>query len=129
MQNYKVAINLKGEKPKTDEQLINYSIVKLKIEDDFISFKLNKFIVFLYDFNIISKDEYHEYVYGTTNESKIELTKFGLNIGLIDRLQKDGQLENLEFDQNNNLKSNKEFKEYLTTQNDFQRFEIERFLD
>lgn len=129
LQNYKVAINLKGEKPKTDEQLINYSIVKLKIEDDFISFKLNKFIVFLYDFKIISKDEYHKYVYGTTNESKIELTKFGLNIGLIDRLQKDGQLENLDFDQNNNLTSNKEFKEYLTTQNDFQRFEIERFLD
>ncbi|WP_050813323.1 hypothetical protein [Aquimarina agarivorans] len=125
LNNYKVAINLKD---KNDEELINYAIVKLKIEDDFISFKLNKFIVFLYDFNIISKDEYNEYVYGTTNEEKIELTKFGLTIGLIDRLTKDKQLENLKFDQNNNLTSNEDFQEYLNTLNDFQRFEIERFL-
>lgn len=125
LNNSKVAINLKV---KNDEELINYAIVKLKIEDDFISFKLNKFIVFLYDFNIISKDEYNEYVYGTTNEEKIELTKFGLTIGLIDRLTKDQQLENLKFDENNNLTSNENFQEYLTTLNDFQRFEIERFL-
>lgn len=129
LQNYKVAINLRGDKPKTDEELINYAIVKLKIEDDFISFKLNKFIVFLYDYNIISKDEYHEYVYGTTDETKIELTKFGLSIGLIDRLQKDDQLKNLSFDENNNLVSNEDFKNYLLDQNDFQRFEIERFLN
>ncbi len=125
LNNSKVAINLKV---KNDEELINYAIVKLKIEDDFISFKLNKFIVFLYDFNIISKDEYNEYVYGTTNEEKIELTKFGLTIGLIDRLTKDEQLVNLKFDQNNNLTSNEDFQEYLNTLNDFQRFEIERFL-
>lgn len=125
LNNSKVAINLKV---KNDEELINYAIVKLKIEDDFISFKLNKFIVFLYDFNIISKDEYNEYVYGTTNEEKIELTKFGLTIGLIDRLTKDQQLENLKFDENNNLTSNENFQIYLETLNDFQRFEIERFL-
>ena len=125
LNNSKVAINLKVKK---DEELVNYAIVKLKIEDDFISFKLNKFIVFLYDFGIITKDEYNEYVYGTTNEEKIELTKFGLTIGLIDRLQKDQQLINLSFDQNNNLTSNENFQEYLKTLNDFQRFEIERFL-
>ncbi|SCY36736.1 Helicase conserved C-terminal domain-containing protein [Nonlabens sp. Hel1_33_55] len=125
LNNSKVAINLKV---KNDEELVNYAIVKLKIEDDFISFKLNKLIVFLYDFNFISKDEYNEYVYGTTNEEKIELTKFGLTIGLIDRLTKDKQLTNLKFDENNNLTSNENFQEYLKTLNDFQRFEIERFL-
>jgi len=126
LRNSKVAIDLNI---KNDEELINYSIVKLKIEDDFISFKLNKFIVFLHDYNIISKDEYHEYVYGTTNEEKIELTKFGLTIGLIDKLTRDQQLGNLRFDQNNNLTSNENFQEYLKTLNDFQRFEIERFLN
>ena len=54
LKNFTVAINLKT---KSDGELINYSIVKLKIEDDFISFKLNKFIVFLYNYKIISQDE------------------------------------------------------------------------
>lgn len=126
LNNFKVAINLKE---KTDEALINYAIVKLKIEDDFISFKLNKFIVFLNDYNIITKDEYHNYIYGTTDEAKIELTKFGLTIGLIERLQNDKQIENLSLDENNNLTSNLEFGIYLNNLNDFQRFEIERFLN
>ena len=125
LNNYKVAVNLKL---KSDQSLINYSVVKLKIEDDFISFKLNKFIVFMYDYLIITKDEYHNYIYGTTDENKIELTKFGLTIGLIERLQNDNQLINLSFDENKNLTSNSEFKNYLETLNDFQRFEIERFL-
>ncbi len=42
---------------------------------------INKFIVFLYDFKIITKDEYNEFIYGTTDEDKIELTKYGLTIG------------------------------------------------
>ena len=82
----------------------------------------------MYDYLIITKDEYHNYIYGTTDENKIELTKFGLTIGLIERLQNDNQLINLSFDENKNLTSNSEFKNYLETLNDFQRFEIERFL-
>ncbi len=30
---------------KSDEKLVNLAIVKLKMEDDFVSFKLNKFII------------------------------------------------------------------------------------
>lgn len=123
--NSKVAINLKT---KTDKELINYAVIKLKIEDDFISFKLNKFIVFLYDYELISEDEYNEYVYGTSDKNKIDFSKFGINIGLIDKLEKDHQLKNLNFDKNYNLIANKKFKEYLNTLNDFQRFEIERFI-
>lgn len=51
-----VYVNLKG---KSDEKMINLSIVKLKIEEDFVSFKLNKLIVFLYDFKLISLKEYY----------------------------------------------------------------------
>lgn len=123
--NSNVAIDLRK---KTDEELINYAIVKLKMEDEFISFKLNKFIVFLYDFKLISQDEYHNYIYGTTDQKKISLTKFGLGINLIERLTKDNQINNLKFDQNNNLISNDLFREYLSNLNEFQKFEIERFI-
>lgn len=124
--NKNVAIDLTE---KNDKELINYAIVKLKIEDDFISFKLNKFIVFLYDYNLISEDVYNKYVYGTIDKEIISYSKFGLNISLISRLKKDNQMINLNFDSSNNLRANTNFRLYLTTLNDFNRFEIERFIN
>jgi len=126
LRNSDVAIDLLK---KNDQELANYAIVKLKIEEDFISFKLNKFIVFLHDYKFISDKEYNTYIYGTTDEKKISLTKFGLNIGLISKLQTDNQLVNLELDEYNNLIANERFRAYLKTLNDFQRFEVEKFIN
>jgi hypothetical protein len=113
---------------KTDEELINLAVVKLKMENDFISFKLNKFIEMMYDYEIIPKDDYDLYIYGTTDEKKISLTKYGLNISLISRLEKDGQLNNLYFDEFNNLKGNSFFESFINSIDDFYRFEINRYL-
>lgn len=122
----KVYIDLKTV--KDDRELINLAIVKLKMEDNFVSFTLNKFIVFLYDYKLISEDEYNLYVYGTTDKSKIKFTKFGINVSLISKLETDNQISNIDFDDNNNLIVNESFKSYLNTLNDFQKFEIERYL-
>ena len=99
------------------------------MEDDFVSFKLNKLIVMMYDYDLITKDDYNLYVYGTIDQNKIDLTKIGLSVSLISRLEADGQLQYLYFDQYNNLKSNPQFEAYKTSANDFYRFEIERFLN
>ncbi|PZX94564.1 DNA helicase [Flavobacterium aquariorum] len=112
-----------------ENELINLAIVKLKMEDNFISFTLNKFIVFLYDYDLISEDIYNLYVYGTTEKNKIKFTKFGMNVSLVSKLDLDNQLKNIELDKNNNIKVNLLFKEYLKSLNDFQRFEIERFIN
>ena len=114
---------------KNDEQLVNLAVVKLKMEDDFISFKLNKFIVMLYDFELITIDDYNLYIYGTTDEKKIGFAKFGLSISMISRLESDGQLANLRFDEFNNLQANSKFRKFLDTVDDFYRFEITRILD
>lgn len=121
----KVFVDLNEE---SDISKVNLSIVKLKIEDDFISFKLNKFIVLLFDFDLITKDEYHEIVYGTTDENIIALTKYGLNISLVNKLQKDNQIKNIDFDDFNNIIVNEEFRAYYNTLTDFQKFEIDRFV-
>nr|WP_295933618.1 DEAD/DEAH box helicase family protein [uncultured Dyadobacter sp.] len=113
---------------KNDTELINLAIVKLKMEDDFVSFKLNKFIVMMYDYELISRDDYNMYIYGTADQAKIDLTKIGLSISLISRLEADGQLQHLYFDSFNNLKAREEFDDYKASVNDFYRFEIERFL-
>jgi Superfamily II helicase len=123
--NNKIYIDLNT---KTDSQLINLAVVKLKMEEDFVSFKLNKLIVMLYDYELIDTEEYNLYIYGTSDEHKIALTKYGLNISLISRLSEDKQLINLEFDNFNNLTANEQFFEFLKKVDDFYRFEILRFL-
>lgn len=113
---------------ESDKSKVNLAIVKLKIEDDFISFKLNKFIVLLFDLELISKEEYHEIVYGTTDENIIALTKYGLNISLVNKLQNDNQIDNINFDEFNNIRVNNEFRNYYQNLSDFQKFEIDRFI-
>ncbi len=120
-----VYVNLKE---KNKKELINLAIVKLKIEDDFISFQLNKFITMLYDFNLISEDEYNTYIYGTTNKDKSSLRKIGLSGSLISRLEEDGQLDNIKIDKFNNIVKNEQFEEYKNSVDDFYRFELNKFL-
>ncbi len=113
---------------KSDSQLINLAVIKLKMEEDFVSFKLNKLIVMLYDYQLIDIEEYNLYIYGTSDTHKIALTKYGLNISLISRLSEDKQLSNLSFDDFNNLRANEQFWEFIKTVDDFYRFEILRFI-
>ena len=114
---------------KTEKELVNLAVVKLKMEDDFVGFKLNKFIVMLFDYDLISVAEYNRYIYGTTDERKIQLTKYGLSVSMIARLEADGQLDNLQFDDYNNLRATPAFEDYLLKVNDFYRFEIRRYVD
>jgi len=113
---------------KSEKELVNLAVVKLKMEDDFVGFKLNKFIVMLFDYDLISVAEYNRYIYGTTDERKIQLTKYGLSVSMIARLEAAGQLGNLQFDDFNNLRATPEFEDYLLTVNDFYRFEIGRYI-
>jgi superfamily II DNA or RNA helicase len=120
-----VYVNLKS---KDKNELINLAIVKLKIEDDFISFKLNKFITMLYDFELIPENEYNLYIYGTTNIEKSKLRKIGLSSSLISKLEADNQIDNILIDENNMVVTTGKFEEYRNSVNDFYRFEIDKFL-
>ncbi|HDR6269799.1 TPA: DEAD/DEAH box helicase [Bacillus cereus] len=113
---------------KSDAELINLAIIKLKIEDDFISYKLNTLIITLFELELISEEEYNNVVYGTNDQKKIDLIKTGLSFSLITKLQKDNQLENISFDANNNLVENVNFLEYKNNLNGFYRFEVDKYL-
>jgi len=120
-----VYVNLSA---KSDKELINLAIVKLKIEDDFVSFQLNKFITMMYDYDLINEDEYNLYIYGTTDVSKSKLRKIGLSGSLISRLEEDGQLDNISIDEFKNVNVSFEFEEYKDSVDDFYKFELNRFL-
>ena len=113
---------------KTDRQLVNIAIVKQKMEEDFVSFKLRMFFQLMLDYSILSDEEYYEILYGTTDRKKIYLVKTGLTINIINRLEKDNQLENITFDRYGNLSINEQFEVYLDSVDDFYRFELSRLL-
>ena len=113
---------------KSDDELINLSIIKLKLENDFVSYKINKFIIMLYDYDLISEDEFNTYIYGTIDKKKIELYKIGLSGNLINKLETDNQLKNISFDKYGNIITNEEFEEFKKSADDFYKFEIDRLL-
>lgn len=111
--------------------LINIAIVKLKIEEDFIGYKITQLISFLHDFGIIPNDYYLKITYGTTNSSIIDLVRFGLSVSTISELKKDSQISNIGLDNNGNLKAKDiiTFREYLSSKPELFKFEIEKYLN
>lgn len=128
-QNYEslqeVYVNLNG---KSKQQLANIALVKIKLEEDFVSFKLKKLITFLYDFELITKEAYFLAVYGTIDEDVINLTRIGLGPSVTKMLRDNNQIENISFDQNGNLISNETFKEFLEHQSELFKFEINKYI-
>ena len=116
-------------KQKNDTELVNLAIVKLKLENDFINYTMIKFFQLMLDYNIISNQYYNSLVYGTNNETKLNLLKQGLTINVINKLDSDNQIQNIIIDENNIASGNKQFEEYKETLDDFFRFEIDKYFN
>lgn len=113
---------------KDDKEMLNLAIVKLKIEDDFLSYKFNKFVELLHDYELISDEEYNFTTYGTEDAFEIRLVKQGLPIHLVSKLTHDQQLANLTFDENNIVHCNADFKKYYQTLDDFYQYQIDKYV-
>lgn len=120
-----VYVNLYG---KNRQQLANISLVKIKLEEDFVSFKLKKLITFLHDFELITKKAYFLAVYGTDDENVINLTRIGLGPSITRILNENNQIQNISFDLNGNLISNDAFKTFLANQSELFKFEINKYI-
>lgn len=113
---------------KNYSEIVNLSIVKIKLEEDFVSFKLNKFFQLMLDYELISRELYNDLVYGTNNPLILMLSKQGLSLNIINKLIKDEQLGNLSIDDFGNLSYNEQFATYKENSDDFFRFELDKFL-
>lgn len=113
---------------KSEQEMVNIAIVKQKMEEDFVSYILYMFFQLMFDYELLSLDEYQRIIYGTNDPKKMQLVKMGLTINIINRLDSDGQLKNISIDDNNNLFSSDEFKAYKDKVDDFYRFELNKFL-
>lgn len=123
--NTNVYVNLTN---KSTKEIVNLAIVKLKIEDDFVSFCLNKYITALYDFGLLNEEQYNISIYGSSDIRKSNLRKLGLSGGIISRLENDKQLENITVDRFNNITINDDFKRYKNSVDEFYQFELNKYL-
>lgn len=114
---------------KNEKELINLAIIKLKMEDTFINFTLARFVEMMYKYNLIEEEEYNLFTYGSEQLKHVKLMQYGLNFSLIKRLEKDNQLDNLEFDNYGNIIPNPKFKGFLNSlEDDFYKFQIEKYI-
>lgn len=113
---------------KSKQQMVNIAIVKQKMEEDFVNYKLHMFFQLMYDYELLTLEEYQLIIYGTTDAKKLQLVKMGLTINIINRLEDDGQFVNVSVDDNNNLSVNDAFERYKQGVDDFYRFELSKFL-
>ncbi len=113
---------------KDDKTLVNLSIVKIKMENDFLNYKLSKFLDFMLKIEIITEEEYNNFIYGTNDIKKLMLLKKGLSLNVINKLESDKQLQNIYSDNNNNLVGNDEYQKYVLTVDDFIRFQLKKYI-
>lgn len=111
---------------KEDKYLINLSVVKVCLEEDFVNYKLNNFFNLMLDLKLISIDEYNKTVLGTTNSNKIKLVNLGLSVNMVNRLEEDGQLKNISYDEFGNLIKNEHLNAYFDTLDEYTKFKFEK---
>ena len=113
---------------KSNSGLVNLSIAKLKVEGDFLHYKLAMVIQLLFDYKRISIEQYNFVLHGTSDPEKLKLMRLGMTSGMISKLEADEQLANVIVNANNQIEVNQEFLLYLEKLDDFSKFEIMKII-
>lgn len=121
----KVYVNLKD---KTNKELINLAIIKLEIEDNFVTYRLGKLVEMLFDFQAITQDEYNLFLYGSIQSKSIDLAKMGLSPYLIQRIEQGGLLSDISINKNGVLSSKSGFQKLMSELDDFEQFQLKKFI-
>lgn len=114
---------------KSHKELVNIALIKIKMEGDYVSYKLNEYVSLLRDIKLATEDEYNLFIYGTTKKRNTNFTKLGLSGALINKLEKDKQLDNIEISDLGHVKANEDFRKYLLMQDDLMQFEVRKYFD
>lgn len=113
---------------KSKKELINLLIIKHSIEQQFVTYTLNKFIQFLFERKMIDNKTYNFIMYGCIDDFEVKYIQIGIPLNIIYLLKKDDQLKNIIQDKYNNFVATEEFKEYYNTLDDFKKFVIEKYI-
>lgn len=114
---------------KSSKDLANISLIKIKIESDFVSYTLNEYVNVLNDVGLLSEDEYNLYIYGTVKKANANLVKIGFSGSLVNMLEKEGQAKNISVNEHGLVEVNEDFVSFIRSQDDLVQFEVSKFLD
>lgn len=106
---------------------VNLAVIKSKIEDDFISYKLTRLVKALLDFELITESVYNEFLYNTDDKTVIEMINAGFGYQLISFIL-ENNLENDIVLEETGFKVTDNFRGVLQEQDDFIKFEIGKFI-
>lgn len=104
--------------------LVNLSIVKLQIDEDFVDFQIGTLVEALFTLGAISQDEYNYYIYGTTDLVGINLMQAGMTLNVYNFLKQNDQLSNVTQDDFGNYVVNEDLKAFVDQLTGIKRFEI-----
>jgi len=113
---------------KSKSQLVNLAIAKLKLENDFINYKLLMTLQLLLDYEAITETVYDRIVYSTEDKHKIAFIRLGLSLGVINKIESDDQFKNLSISPDNRIVVKDDFTNYLSTLDDLTAYEIRRVI-
>lgn len=115
-------------KNKPDKELYNLSIVKIKLEEDFISFNITPYVEVLHQVNqnIIDENLYRLIKYKTDDDYEISLMQEGMSIYLAKKLSNQKYRRYISFT-DEGLKINQELVEVFL-ENDILKYELSLFL-
>lgn len=110
---------------KTRKEKINLAIVRIKEEEDFIEYKIFRFVDVLNDLNLIDSTFYKKLKYGTTDDVTINLIRNGLSRSVAELLLQSYR-SSITID-NNNVKLNPDLPRLMRDQDEsiLKIFEVE----
>jgi putative DNA helicase len=113
---------------KSRTQLINLIIVKTKVEQEFLGFQYSRAVNFLHDNGYLSNEKFNLEMYGTNDESKIQLLNLGLSFSILNVLESNNQFKNISLDSHGNMVANKQLSNFKKNQNGLIRYELDKYI-
>ena len=110
-----------------DTHLHNLAILKLQVDEDFLSHEISVLVNALLKFEIITQNQYDQFIYGSTATKDLKLLKAGISRSTFNKLRDADQLKHIETDEYGNFRANDTFSEYIASQKGIYKFELEQY--
>lgn len=111
----------------TQNEIINYAIIKSKVEDDFVDYDIAPFVKAMLDLEIIDEELFDRFMYGTNNRDIVEYCKLGFSPQLIKFIVENNLLLDI-INTGYGLIPTTRFLNTLETQDELIKFEIKKYL-
>lgn len=109
-----------------EDYLYNLAIIKLQVDEDYVSYEITLLLNTMLEFDIISQKQFDKFIYGTDSDEEIKILRLGISKGIYRKLKQDNMIKNIHFDDYGNVKANSLLISYVNEQLGIVKFELEQ---